>query len=246
MTENASFIPPNITPPDPPEAKVVALVFSIFMLVILIAFIGVVSIEFLADMAGYPLIVGTQQPLQDAFLLEEKESTEEPKNLRELMTPRHQTQMRGPEIVVIYTRRLPDESAVSPELLIDGTRHPWEEQYGGNTWFARLQLPAGLYHLQVEESEAEFFVETLDSSLRSLDSWVRHRPHPDADKVDRCSDCHEMVAQPTAPFSSRNKAIGAWKGVASCFDCHDAEKHNIIHAIVQPMADQCLRCHVMH
>jgi len=55
MSQHTSFIPPNVTPPDPPEAKVVALVFSIFMSVILLAFIGFICVDFLADIAEYPL-----------------------------------------------------------------------------------------------------------------------------------------------------------------------------------------------
>jgi hypothetical protein len=57
-----------------------------------------------------------------------------------------------------------------------------------------------------------------------------------------------MIEQPTDPAASgRNKAIGAWKGIASCFDCHEAAKHEMRHTVIQPIAtDKCLRCHAMH
>jgi len=66
--KDAAFIPPDVTPPPPPEARVVALVFSVFMSVILLAFIGFVSVEFLADMAGHPLRFG-RQPLPPDVIL---------------------------------------------------------------------------------------------------------------------------------------------------------------------------------
>ena len=55
MFQHASFIPPDVVPPEPPGAKTITLIFSVFMSVVLIAFIGFVSIEFLADIAGIPL-----------------------------------------------------------------------------------------------------------------------------------------------------------------------------------------------
>jgi hypothetical protein len=153
--------------------------------------------------------------------------------------------MQGPEIVVIYTQRI--SGATPPTLLIDDVPHPWETQYGTNTWFARLALKTGLHRVQAEESEAEFFVETLDSSLRSSELWTWHRPHPGTDNTDLCYGCHEMHNVPTAPFAAgHNKAIGLWKGIASCFECHNAEAHAIRHAALQPITNQCLRCHTMH
>jgi len=49
MSPHASFIPPDVTPPDPLEAKVAAFVFSTFMSAVLILFIGYVCIDFLTD-----------------------------------------------------------------------------------------------------------------------------------------------------------------------------------------------------
>ena len=50
MSPHASFLPPDVTPPDPLEAKVVALVFSMFMYVVLTVFIGYICVDFLADL----------------------------------------------------------------------------------------------------------------------------------------------------------------------------------------------------
>jgi len=55
MSQHTSFIPPNVTPPEPPEAKVIALIFSVVMSVVLIVFIGYICIDFLADITEYPL-----------------------------------------------------------------------------------------------------------------------------------------------------------------------------------------------
>jgi len=245
---NASFIPPNVTPPDPPEAKTVALVFSVLMSVILIAFIGFISVEFVADMAGHPFHFGIQPLPPDVLPPLESDIREESKPPCELVTPKHQTLMMGSEIAVIYTRRLPDQPAMPPDLVVDGVRHPWDTQYGDNTWFARLPFQAGPHRVQVEESEAEFFVETLDSPIRSSEPWAWNMPHPDTHKIDQCHDCHEMPEQPAGLLATGcRSAIGAWKGTASCFACHPVERHDMLHAIIHPIpADQCLRCHAMH
>jgi hypothetical protein len=246
--KNASFIPPDVTPPDPPEARTVARVFSVFMSVILLAFIGFVSVEFLADMAGHPLKFGIRQPPPDVLPSLEPGIGEESKILCELITPKHQTLMMGSEIAVIYTRRLPDRPAMPPDLVVDDARHSWETQYGDNTWFARLLLQAGPHRVHVEEAEADFFVETLESPVRSAEPWVWNLPHPDTNKIDQCHDCHEMIDQPTDPsVMDRRSAIGAWKGMGSCFACHPIERHDIFHAAIYPMPlNQCLRCHAMH
>ena len=245
--QDASFLPPNVTPPDPPGFRAVALVSSIFMSVILLAFISFIGVEFLADMAGHPLDFGRQPLPPDIVLSSESDSTDVFKIPRELITPKHQTRMMGPEIVVIYTRRSPDPAAIPPDLVVDDARQPWEAQYGDNTWFARLQMLEGVHRVQVEESEAEFFVETLTSPVRSTEQWTWHRPHPDTNKPDRCYDCHERGAQPTDPLAVGRQTIGAWKGIVSCFDCHEVEQHDIRHAVLQSMpTDQCLRCHAMH
>ena len=70
MSSHASFIPPDVIPPDPPEAKVVAFVFSAFMSVVLIMFIGYVCIDFLADIVGYS---SSQNTLQEHALTEQYE-----------------------------------------------------------------------------------------------------------------------------------------------------------------------------
>jgi hypothetical protein len=248
MPQDASFIPPHITPPDPIESKVVAFFFSTFMAVLMISLIGVVCIDFIAEMVDSPINFGTPPSLSpDIPSFDEQEISEGLKSPFELITPKHQTLMKGSEIFVLYTRRLPDDSSSPPELLIDDSQHPWNEQFGDNTWLARLQLQAGLHLVQVEESKAEFFVETEDSPLRSLEKWAWNRPHPDTDKTNRCFDCHERGDQQTNPFATdRNQAIGAWKGIANCFVCHDAEEHEIRHAPLQSQTIQCLRCHMMH
>jgi len=251
MFRNASFIPPNVTPPDPPKSGVVALVLSVFMSVALIGLIGFISIEFFADMAGHPLNFGRHPLSPDIVLPLESDGIEIPKIPCELITPKHQTLMMGPEVVVIYTRRTLDQGTKQPDLVVDDVHHPWEAQYGDNTWFVRLQLPAGLHRVQVEESEAEFFVEILTSTERSMEQWGWHRPHPDTNKLDQCNDCHEMDYQPTnlsaMPLIGRRQAIGAWKGIVSCFECHESEEHDVRHRVIQPMStDQCLRCHAMH
>ena len=247
MTQNASFIPPNVIPPDPLVVRVTGLVFTVFMSVVMILIIGLVCIDFIAEMAGISLISEKLPSLRDVSLFAEEETIEKFKAPFELITPKHQTQVKGPEVVVIYTQRLPDGLAIPPELLLDGSPHPWEVQYGNNTWFARLQLQAGQHHVQVEEAEADFFVETPDSPLRSLELWIWNHPHPDTDKIDRCSDCHERGDQPVNPLVTNcNQGIGTWKGIASCFACHDEDEHKALHAIIHPAVKYCLRCHTVH
>ena len=63
MSPHASFIPPEVTPPDPPEAKVVAFAFSAFMSVVLILFIGYVSIDFLTDIFWHSVPHDARQEL---------------------------------------------------------------------------------------------------------------------------------------------------------------------------------------
>jgi len=248
MSHHASFIPPNVEPPEPPEAKMVALVFSIFMSVVLVALIGFVGVEFVADMIGHPLNFEARQPLLDP-LLPTDETLIVFKSPVELITPRHQTRTRSPEGVVIYTVRSTDSLVVPPDLVVDNVHHPWEMQYGDNTWFARIMLEPGEHRVQVAESEVDFFVVPPGSTLWSPEQWAWNFPHPGTNKVDRCDDCHEMYGTPTKfPAANHGHTIGPWKGILSCFAsaCHSEEDHESIHRIIQPKTNWCLRCHVMH
>ena len=248
MFEHASFVPPHVTPPDPFAVKVVALVFSMFLSVVLMLFIGFMGIEFLADMLGQPLTLGTQVPSHDIYPLTEQDSITLLESPYELITPKHHTQMLGPEVVVIYTHRVQEDwHAMPPDLLVDGTAHPWEIQFSDKTWFTRLQLQAGLHHVQVGKTEAEFFVETVDSSLRSPEEWAWNRPHPDTNKIDRCYDCHEISVQSMDPLAtSHDLTLGVWKGAESCFACHEREEHALRHAALKSTANRCFWCHSMH
>ena len=246
MTPDASFIPPYVTPPDPPEIKIVALVFSMVMLLLLVGFVGFVCIEFLADMLGHPLNVGLQQP-PDISLFSEPLTTNEWKSPFELITPKDLTQMQGPDVVVLYTVRSPERPIMPPYLLIDNTLYPWEVQYGENTWFSRIHLPDGRHRLCIAETEIEFYTTQKNITLIGQDLLGWHRPHPDANKPDRCADCHEGSSQLINPLiTGRGNAIGPWKGPASCFSCHEEEKHDAVHASLLPFSNQCVRCHPIH
>jgi hypothetical protein len=170
-------------------------------------------------------------------------------NTLELITPRHQTRMKGPEVVVIYKQRSPDSPTESPNLLIDEVPQPWERQFGSDTWFARLILEAGLHRLQAADSDVDFFVETHDSTMQSPESWDKKHPHPDTNKTDRCFDCHKMADQPTDLLrAGQSRTIGAWKGAESCFACHGEEDHNALHFLkkIHLTTRQCTRCHSIH
>ena len=248
MSEPTSIIPPHITPPDPLAARILALVFSVSLSVVLILFIGFMGIEFLLDMLGQPLVSVIQPPSYNVEPFAEQDILNLPKSPFELISPKHHTQTQGPEVVVIYTRRLPeDHHEMPPNLLIDDAPHPWDVQFGDNTWFARLQLQSGLHRVQVEETEAEFIVATADSLLQSPGEWTWNRPHPDTDKIDRCFDCHEISVQPTDLLTkNRTFTLGVWKGAESCFACHDREEHALRHAALKLTTNQCFRCHSMH
>jgi len=251
MTTDASFLPPHIVPPDPPEAKIVALVFSVVMSALMILFAGFVGIEFFFDMLGRPLYFAAQQPILDVPMLTEPSTADESKSPAELITPKNMTQRRGADVVVLYTIRSPEllSSQVPPDFTINNVRYPWDVQYGSNTWFARVHLPDGRHHLCVADTEIEFYTtqEEEDKTLINEALYRRHRFHPDTDKPNRCSDCHEMSRQFFEPsVTGRGSSIGAWKGIASCFDCHEEEKHDSIHAALLPISNQCLRCHSTH
>ena len=249
MSEHTSVIPPNVTPPDPFVVKVLALVLSVFLSFVLMLFIGFMCIEFLADMLGQPFTFGTQSPPIDVNLLSEQDTLILLKSPCELITPKHHTQIRGPEVVVIYTERLPEDSpAMPPDLLVDGTPHPWEVQFGNNTWFARLQLQTGLHRVQVEGTEAEFFVTTADSHLQSPEDWAWNRPHSDTNQIDRCDICHKVSVQPTDLLTGRRTfVLGGWQGAeTSCFVCHEREDHASRHAALKTITNQCFRCHSIH
>ena len=249
MPSNTSFAPPEIMPPPmPPAAKVIVFVFSAFMTLALIGFVGIILVEIIADMAGHSLSFVERDSTDGAPFPIEQDTEWRVTSPFGLITPRHQTQMRGPEVVVIYTAR--EASTTMPDLRINDTLHPWEMQYGDNTWFTRLQLPAGLHHLQAGEAEADFFVVAPDSTQFSLELWLWNRPHRETNRVDRCADCHEMPDRATSPLAvGRDRAIGPWRGASSCFSCHDREEHEAIHRMLLPMNDRslrCVRCHTIH
>jgi len=237
-----------MVPPLPPVAKGIVLVFSVFMTLVLTAFIGFLAVEFVADMAGHPLFFVAQDPVAEDASPTSHDIESELKGPFELITPGHQTQVRGPEVIVIYTVRT--TPAPTPDLWINGIQHPWEMQYGDNTWFARLWLPAGMHQLRAGEAEAEFFVVAPGSSQFSPDYWQWSRAHLETNEVDRCVRCHEMSEDPHyMPMPGRDVAIGAWRGVASCFVCHDEEEHAVAHRSVMSLTDRnlrCVRCHTIH
>ena len=252
MSSNSSPVPPDIMPP---VAKVLALIFSTFMTLTLLAFIGFIVVEFTADMAGHPLWTKAPDSMEEDWFSTEQDTEEESKSPFELIAPKHQTQMLGPEVVVIYTVRT--SSAVSPDLRVNDIQYSWDMQYGSNTWFARLQLPEGLHNLRAGEAEAELFVTVPDSTHYLQDHlpelWQRHHPHPDTNKIDRCAGCHEISgisgSLTDLLATPRSRTVGAWKGVASCFACHEEEEHKTVHRFVLPMTDRthrCVRCHSIH
>ena len=249
MSQSNFFIPPNVTPPDPPEAKAVALVVSAVLTLILAAFAGFIVVEFAAEMAGYPIGLARNEPAQETSP-QIQDSGEELKEPFELITPKNQTQIRGSGVVVIYTERT--VPATLPSLWIDGIRHPWDMQYGDNTWFARIQLPAGKHCVQTGQAEAEFFVVMPDSTLHSPEPWKQSHSHLDTDKVDRCIDCHEMPPKPGDLLTAeRSKAIGVWKGASGCLasECHGVEKHESDHRFILSPTERsprCIRCHQIH
>ena len=248
MFQNTSHSQPDITPPLPPVLKGIVYVFSVIMTLVLLAFIGFIVIEFVADMAGYPLSFVEPPPRGEDALLTEQDIARELKGSFELITPGHQTGVLGPEVVVIYTERT--MSAVLPNLHVNGIQHPWEMQFGDNTWFARLQLLPGMYRVQAGEAEAEFFVVEPDSPFNLPDSWMWHRPHLETNEASRCVQCHEMLEGSTHLLTlGRNGTIGAWKGETSCLACHDEKEHVVTHRFVLPNANQnlrCVRCHTIH
>ena len=252
MSPNASHS--DMTPPLPPVVKGLVLVFSVFMTLVLMAFIGFIAVEFVADMAGHPLFLVAPNPTEGDALPPSHDMESEIKSPFELIAPKHQTQLRGPEVVAIYTvRTMPSVRTMppaTPNLLINGIPHPWEMQYGDNTWFARLRLPAGMHQLRAGEAEAEFFVVAPGSSQFAQEPWLLNRPHVDTNEVDRCFQCHDMPEDSLfMPMPGRDAAIGDWRGVRSCFVCHDEDAHAIAHRSVLPLADrhlQCVRCHTIH
>ena len=252
MSSNSPLVPPDIMPPLPPVVQAVVLIFSVFMTLALTAFIGFVIVETTADMIGHPLWMGTPDSPEEDLWTTEQNTNDELKSPFELITPIHQTRMLGPEVVVIYTvRTMP---TALPDLRVNDIQHPWDMQYGNNTWFARLQLPEGLHRLRAGEAEAEFFVASPDSthylSEHLPELWRWHYPHPNTNKVDLCTDCHKMSDQLIDPFMiPRNRTIGAWAGASSCFACHEEEEHEIVHRFVLPTTarnPQCVRCHSIH
>lgn len=248
MPKQTSFIPPHVTPPDPLVVRILALSLSLFLSFVLALFIGFMCIEFLLDMLGKPLNWGAQVPPYNVELSTEPDTHNLLESPIELITPKHHTKMLGPEVAVIYTQRLPENShEMPPVLLIDDNPHPWEIQFGNNTWFARLQLQPGLHYVQVEGTEAEFTVATADSLSQLSGEWTWNRPHPDTDKADRCYDCHEINVQQTDRLTmNRTFALGAWKGAKSCFACHEREEHTVRHATLISTSNQCFRCHSIH
>jgi len=236
MSQNPPPDTPTDTTPLPPMVKAIALGFSTFMTLALLAFIGFIAVEFTADMVGHPLFVTQPAPTEEELSPIGQDTDEELKSPFELITPKHQTLMRGPEVVVIYTVR---EGVTNlPELKVNGVQHHWTTQFGNNTWFALLHLPVGQHHLRAGEAEADFFVSTSDVAAHLTETWRRHAPHPGTNDVDRCIDCHEMPP-------SRWRALGAWRGTASCFGCHDEQKHAVAHRFVQSAQPlRCVRCHM--
>ncbi|MCL2711549.1 MAG: hypothetical protein FWE95_11785 [Planctomycetaceae bacterium] len=247
MSQNSSH-QSDMMPPLSPVAKGLVLAFSVFMTLVLVAFIGFLAVEFVAEMTGHPIRFFASDPMEGDGLPTAHDLGSELKDPFELITPGHQTQIRGPEVVVIYTERI--KGTATPDLRINGIQHSWEKQYGNNTWFARLWLPTGLHQLRAGEAEADFFVVAPGSTQFSPEPWLVIRPHLETNETDRCVQCHEMSEAPFfTPSPSRDVAIGAWRGATGCFVCHDEDEHAIAHRSVAPLIDRslrCVRCHAIH
>ena len=248
MSPDTSFIPPNSMPPYPPIIKLAALIFSAFMALAFILMIGIICIDFIAEIMGHQLYPDRVLQHQE-HSLSPIEPFEETRSPVELISPRHHTRIRNSEVIVIYTVRSADDPSKPPPLMINGVLHPdpWEMQYGKNTWFTRIALEPGEHCIRVAEEEAEFSLEPLGSERWTFEQWSWSYPHPDTDKPDRCSDCHVMFGSPAGLLTERKDlSIGKWKGAQSCFACHNEEDHKSVHSTLQPTSNRCLRCHTMH
>ena len=248
MILDISFIPPNSMPPYPPIIKLAAIIFSAFMALMFALIIGIICIDFVAEITGHQLYPHTALQRQD-HVLPHIEPFEETRSPAELISPRHQTRIKNSEVIVIYTVRSPDGLSEPPPLMVDGVLHPepWEMQYGRNTWFTRLALEPGEHSVRVAEEEAEFSLEPLGAERWTFEEWMRSYPHPDTDKPYRCGDCHVMFGRPAGLLTERkDMSIGKWKGAESCFACHNEEDHQSIHRMLQPTSNRCLRCHTIH
>jgi len=242
MSPSTSLGYPDTPPTPPPIVQAILLVLSVLITSALIAFIGFIAFEFGTEMTGHPLYFEGRTPLDGELLPGKQDMERELKEAFELISPRHQTQIQGPEVVVIYTERT--MPTVLPELRVNGTQYPWEVQFGNHTWFARLHLPEGMQHVRVGEAEADIFVVMPNSAQRSPEIWSWNIPHQGTNDVARCGDCHEV-----SPMPNQERTIGIWKGALSCFACHDEEQHAIVHRVVLSITDRsprCVRCHAIH
>jgi hypothetical protein len=257
VNQFSNFIPPNQPIPEPPEPKIVASICGIVLSFLFGSLICFVVVDFFLDMAGSPIrFEESVPPLEDVVepMIRNPVSVNELSSQFRLISPKDHSRIVGPEVVVLCKWRPPAGSRRGLPLLhfdlwVDDLLVPWGVQYGSDTWFVRLKLGAGKHRLRTVAFETEIFVEPSDipAEMKGPADWMLLTPHPDINSVNRCGDCHEIIAK-TDDLLIRGHArtVGIWKGQDSCFGCHQIPDFEQQHRdVTQPMND-CRDCHTLH
>ncbi|GHT17784.1 hypothetical protein FACS1894189_4360 [Planctomycetales bacterium] len=209
------------------------------------------------DMAGHPIrFEEPVPPLEDVAepIIQNPDSADDLSSQFRLISPKDHSRIVGPEVIVLCKWTPPAGSRrslpiINFDLWVDEMLVPWGVQYGSDTWFVRLKLGAGKHHLRTVAFEADIFVEPSDilSEMRGPAEWILLAPHPDVNSVNRCGDCHEIIAKTDdLLIQGRARTVGLWKGQNSCFTCHQMTDFERQHRdVTQPMND-CRNCHTLH
>jgi hypothetical protein len=253
MSEFASVIPPNQSPPDPEIPRWLARLFAGLMCVLFSGLIFFIVIEFMCDMLGHRLDFSpTPPPKQNAAETNDTASINFSEQF-ELISPKDKTRTIGEDAVILVHWTEKDSRKMNPfspfELWLDGYFVPWDMQYGKNTWFVNMPVVPGEHHLRTQAFESVFFVEESDDPAKQKGpaDWKFFRRHPDTDKPDKCGTCHIIATgRQDVKTSRRSLTVGDWKGTDSCFDCHKRQEVNAIHEKHNQPADRCTDCHTIH
>jgi hypothetical protein len=244
---NTSLHSQNDNIPDPPIIRLLGVIFTLVCCAALLGFILFVLVEFTIDITGNPVAVSPD--VQSLEPPEEQKKNELPtaeaiKSQFHFVSPIAGSAV-PPVFPIIYTWK---GNTVMPvrmmDLWIDGVLTPWEMQFGNNTWMRNVILTPGKHRVKTPIEEIEFEVIGAEKTAKNA-----LKIHEGIGESQHCNRCHQLLDNPEDLVRpGYGLTIGAWKGNASCLDCHGKPEMKLSenHLQYNIMANHCNQCHAVH
>lgn len=252
-----SLIPGNASIPEPSGPKWVGIAISILLTVGFVLLIIFIAYEFVRDQSGSPIEfydsshsnIPDNEPTDS---ISDHSSFAMSPQFR-LLSPLPKSGIVSDKVTILCTWKTPPGSPgsmplASMTLWIDEAMHPWDMQFGSNTWLATVKLTSGEHRLRTPMFETTFYLQGADAGLEGFpEGWKPFSAHDNIADPKQCDTCHYRIDRPEDMVRTGHElTIGAWKGYESCMTCHKAEDFQRKHLHKLMVYDDCRLCHTVH